>query len=378
MAIRLSLFYAAVFLVVGVMLPFWPVWLKSRGLDATEIGLLLAAGSWIRAFTNPFIAQFADQRGQLKAMLIFLGWGALLTHALFFLPGGFWVLLLISVPSTMLFFAMIPIGDAITMLKVREGTLDYGRVRLWGSLTFIVAATGGGYLLEGQPDRMILWMVIAALALLVVSCHLVPAAPTAGAQRFSAPFAAILKNRNLMVFVAAAALIQAGHAVYYGFATLHWQSAGLDAAIIGALWAEGVVAEIILFIYSGKLVRRLGPVTFLALAAIAGIIRWTVLGTTTELPALIAVQGFHAFTFGAAHVAVMHFIAREVPVEFSATAQSLYSSFAVGTTMALAMLASGWLYGHYEESAFLAMAGLTLVGGLTLLGLRTGPNPART
>lgn len=378
MAFRLSLFYAAVFLVIGVMLPFWPVWLKSRGLDAAEIGLMLSAGMWIRAFTSPVIAQVADRRGQLKNMLILLAWGALATHALFFLPGGFWTLLLVSIPSTMMFTAVIPLGDAVTMLKVREGVLDYGRVRLWGSLTFIAGATGGGYLLQDQPDQTILWMVIAALALLVVSCHLVPATQTAGAHRFSAPFAAILKNRKLLIFIAAAALIQASHAVYYGFATLHWQAAGLDAVIIGALWAEGVVAEIVLFIYSGKLVQRMGPVAFLALAAITGIIRWSVLGGTTELPALIAVQGFHAFTFGAAHVAAMHFIAREIPAEFTATAQSLYSSFAVGTSMALAMLASGWLYNRYEGTAFFAMAGLTLVGGLILIGLRPSPNPART
>lgn len=375
MAFRLSLFYAAVFLTVGVMLPFWPVWLKSRGLDAAEIGLLLSAGMWIRAFTNPVIAQLADRRGQLKAMLIILSWGALATHALFFLPGGFWMLLLVSVPSTMMFTAVIPIGDAVTMLKVREGLLDYGRVRLWGSLTFIVGATGGGYLLKDQPEQMILWMIIAALALLVVSCHLAPATQTGGAHRFSAPFAAIVKNRKLMIFMIAAAFIQASHAAYYGFATLHWQAAGLDAAIIGALWAEGVVAEIILFLYSGKLVQRMGPVAFLALAAITGIIRWSVLGSTTELPALIAVQGFHAFTFGAAHVAAMHFIAREIPAEFTATAQSLYSSFAVGTSMAMAMLAAGWLYNRYDSAAFLAMAGLALVGGLILIGLRAAPKP---
>lgn len=376
MAFRLSLFYAAVFLTVGVMLPFWPVWLKSRGLTATEIGLLLSAGMWIRAFTNPVIAQIADRRGQLKGMLIVLSWGALLTHLLFFLPGGFWILLLISVPSTMMFTALIPLGDAVTMLKVRESALDYGRVRLWGSLTFIVAATGGGYLLNDQPAQMILWMIIAALALLVVSCHLAPATQTSGAHRFSAPFAAVLRNRKLLLFMAAAALIQASHAVYYGFATLHWQAAGLDATVIGALWAEGVIAEVILFIYSGKLVQRMGPVAFLALAAITGVIRWSILGATTDLPALIAVQGFHAFTFGAAHVAAMHFIAREVPAEFTATAQSLYSSFAVGTSMAMAMLAAGWLYGRYEGTAFFAMAGLTLLGGILLIGLRASPTPS--
>lgn len=377
MAFRLSFFFAAIFLVVGIMLPFWPVWLKARGLTDIEIGLLLSAGMWLRAFTNPLLAQIADRRGRPDQLLIALGWGALISHLFYYPVYGFWPLLTISLIAYMLFSPLMSLGDAVTMLKVRDGALDYGRVRLWGSLTFIAAATLGGHLIEGRPADFILWLVIASLILTVVACHLMPPARTAGSKKFFAPLREIARNRKLILFMLAAGLLQASHGVYYGFATLHWQAAGLSAGVIGALWAEGVVAEIVLFAFSGRLVRIFGPVGLLWLAAAAGLIRWFALGTTEALPVLIAVQGLHAFTFGAAHIAAMHYIAATVPASHGATAQSLYSSTAQGCIMAASMLASGWLYAAFSGGAFIAMAVMSLVGGLLAIPIWLKEKQAR-
>ena len=369
MAFRLSFFFAAIFLVVGVMLPFWPVWLKSRGLTEIEIGLLLSAGMAVRAFTNPLLAQLADRRGRPDQLLIMLGWGALIGHLFYFPFHGFWPLLVVSVFAYMLFSPLMSLGDSVTMLKVREGLLDYGRVRLWGSLTFILAASLGGYLIEGRPVDLILWLVIGAMILTVIGCHLMPVAQTQGTKKFFAPLRDLSRNRRLIAFMVSAGVLQASHGVYYGFATLHWQAAGISSGVIGALWAEGVIAEIILFAYAARLVRLFSPIGLLWLAAIAGLIRWCTLGTTEALPALIAVQGLHAFTFGAAHIAAVHYIAATVPASHGATAQSLYSSTAQGCIMAASMVASGWLYGHLGGSAFYAMALFSLVGGLLAVPL---------
>lgn len=369
MAFRLSFFFAAVFLVIGILLPFWPVWLKSRGLTEVEIGLMLSAGMWIRAFTNPLLAQVADQRGRPDQLLLALGWGALVAHLLYFPAHGFWPLLAVSLIAHMLFSPLMSLGDTITMLKVREGLLDYGRVRLWGSLTFILAATSGGYVIEGRPANTILWLVIGTLVLTVLACHLMPAARTEGSKQFFAPLREIARNRPLIAFMLAAGLLQASHGVYYGFATLHWHAAGLSAGVIGALWAEGVIAEIILFAFSGRVVRLFGPLGLLGLATAAGLIRWGVLGVTASLSALIAVQGLHAFTFGAAHIAAIHYIGATVPASYSATAQSLYASTAQGCIMAASMLLSGWLYGSFGGNAFFAMAAVSVSGGLLAVAL---------
>ncbi|MDA1323584.1 MAG: 3-phenylpropionate MFS transporter [Proteobacteria bacterium] len=369
MAFRLSFFFAAIFLVVGIMLPFWPVWLKSRGLTEIEIGLLLSAGMAVRAFTNPLLAQLADRRGRPDLLLVALGWGALIGH-LFYIPfHGFWPIFAVSIIAYMLFSPLMSLGDSVTMLKVREGLLDYGRVRLWGSLTFILAASLGGFVIEGRPVDLILWLVIGTLVVTVIACHLMPVAQTEGTKQFFAPLREITRNRKLILFMLAAGLLQASHGVYYGFATLHWQAAGLSAGVIGALWAEGVIAEIILFAFAARLVRLVGPIGLLWLAAFSGLVRWCTLGTTEALPVLIAVQGLHAFTFGAAHIAAVHYIAATVPASYGATAQSLYSSTAQGCLMATAMVASGWLYGHFGGTAFFAMAVISAAGGLLALAL---------
>src|SRR5690606_7198539 len=165
-------------------------------------------------------------------------------------------------------------------------------------------------------------------------------------------------------FMLTGGILQASHGVYYGFATLHWREIGLGAGTIGALWAEGVIAEVALFAVSARLLRRFEPAGLLLMAAAAGIVRWTVLGLAESLPILAAAQLLHAFTFAAAHVAAIHFIARAVPPSYAATAQSLYASTALGCTLAASMLASGWLFEAFRGQAFLAMAAVSLAGGV--------------
>lgn len=370
MAFRLSLFYGSIFLVIGVMLPFWPLWLEARGMTPEQIGMLLAAGMIVRAFASPLIAQAGDRRGRPDRMLVALGWASVAAYALFAAAHGFWALLAVTVVSTMAFTAMIPIGDAVTMLKVREGALEYGRVRLWGSITFIAAAAAGGTIIAGRPESTILWLILGALALTAIACHLVPHARTdGGGSDAKAPILTLLRDGRFVAFTVCASLLQASHGVYYGFATIHWRAAGLGETVIGALWAEGVIAEIVLFALAGRVMARVGPAKLLAVAAAGGTLRWCVLGLTTELPALVAVQWLHAATFGAGHLAAMYFIARHVPAGRGGTAQSLYSSTAVGIAMGLSTMASGALYGTLGGHAFLAMAALSLAGGAGAVAL---------
>jgi len=365
MATRISFFYGALFLVIGVILPFWPVWLESRGLGPAEIGFVISAGMWVRAFSNPLLAQFADRFGRPDRLMIALAWVSLAVHFLFFPADGFWALLAVSIPATMLLFALMPLGDAVTMLKVRDGVVDYGRVRLWGSITFIATASFSGLFLEGRHPDAILWLIIGFIALTVAACHFLPRTDTPGNRDFFAPVKAVLASPPVLVFMLGAALVQASHGVLYGFATIHWREAGISEGVIGALWAEGVIAEIILFAISGALLKKLQPVHFLILAALAGIVRWVILAETTALPALVAAQLLHAFTFGATHLAGLHFIARMIPANYAATAQSIYSSTAVGGAMAISTMAAGVLYENFGGQAFYAMAAMCVAGMIT-------------
>ena len=364
----LGLFYAAAFLYVGVHLPFWPVWLASRGVEAAEIGILLSAAAWIRAVVPPLIAHGADRRGERKRVIVLLLAATCLAYLAYTGAHGFWPLLAVGALAAACFSAVIPLGENLAMLAARQRGFDYGRVRLWGSLTFIAGAAFGGRLLAGRPDDLVLWLVLAALALTLAASFALPDVRPPPARGPGPPSSDLLRNRVFVVFLCAAGLIQASHAAYYGFATLHWRAAGLDDGTIGALWAEGVVAEVALFAFSGAVVARLGPLRLLGIAAVAGILRWSVLGLSTDLAVLAAVQLLHAATFAAAHLAAMHFLQRAIPAAWSATAQSLYAGFAMGVAMGLAMIAAGQLYAAFGGAAFHAMAAMAAAGGgLTLV-----------
>ena len=163
------------------------------------------------------------------------------------------------------------------------------------------------------------------------------------------------------MFVISASLLQASHAVYNGFSTLHWKESGIKEQLIGALWVEGVFAEILLFSISGFLIARIGPIKLLAIAGVCGLVRWTVLAQSTDIYALLSTQVLHALTFGAVHLGAMHFIASNAPAGRTATAQGIYTSIS-GLIMGLAMVGAGSLYELFRGQAFYAMVLISALG----------------
>jgi PPP family 3-phenylpropionic acid transporter len=262
----------------------------------------------------------------------------------------------------------MPLGDAATLAAVREEGADYGRIRLWGSIAFILAAAGSGAALGWLPaavpgGNVVLGLVLAAALVLLLACLVVPQRQAArgGGARWAA-LARMARDRRFWLFTAAAAMLQSSHQLYYGFGTLYWRTLGFSDAAIGGLWAEGVVAEIALFWYGGRLAARLGPLGLMALGGGAGILRWSLTGITPDLGAAAALQWLHALTFGASHLGAMYFMARTVPPAAAASAQSLYAGLSSGIGSGLVMLAAGRLYAGFGGAAYLFMAGLSALG----------------
>jgi MFS transporter, PPP family, 3-phenylpropionic acid transporter len=177
----------------------------------------------------------------------------------------------------------------------------------------------------------------------------------------------LLRRRAYVLVLLAGSLVQSSHAVLYGFSTLHWTAHGIDSFTIALLWATGVIAEIVLFAFGGRMVARMGSGWLFALAGGAGVLRWIVSGLTVSPLLLAPVQALHALTFGAAHLGAMQFMSRAVPPQLSATAQSLYSAIAVGGTYGLAMWLSGGLYAALGGGAFHVMAAMSAAG--TVVGV---------
>ena len=377
-ALRISIYYTAMFGMVGVSMPFYPVWLESRGLDAAEIGFLLSCTMWVRVFSNPIATSLADRIGQRRMVMASLAAAGVLAACFFPLVSGFWPVLLVAMVQTTLWAPVMPLGDNLVLLTARERGLDYGRLRLWGSVSFIATSAGAGALLAGRPEDLIIYLIIGLLAVTFMSTLTLPDAPRMpAASRPRAPVRALLRNPIFLLFVAAAALNAASHSVLTGFATIHWRAAGLTDETIGVLWAMGVVAEIGLFAIGGRLASRLGPIGLFAVGAVAGVVRWIGTAMTTDLVALLALQSLHALTFGATHLGAMTFISRAIPQHYSATAQGLYSSLSMGLVVGLTMMASGALYQALSGTAFLVMAVLSLASLIaTVLLARVWPQRA--
>ncbi|MDZ3836954.1 MAG: MFS transporter [Rhodospirillales bacterium] len=356
-AARLAAFYFAFLAVYGVQIPFWPVWLAAHGLGPTDIGVIVAVGVGARLIGNLVTAHVADRSGERRRLMLALAVAGLAAYGLFVLVDGFWGILAVSIVSSLLFPPIMALGESLTMTGVGRFGLDYGRIRLWGSLSFILAAAVSGHVLVEAPPSAILWMVLATVAATALACAVLPDLRTDAAPVSAGlPLTRVLADRGLILMLAAAGLIQGSHAVYYAFGTLHWQAAGISDDVIGLLWAEGVVCEIVLFAAGGAVLRRVRPPWLIAIAGGLAVLRWLVLGTTTALPAVVAVQALHAFSYGAAHLGAIHVIAKAVAPALSATTQSLYAALVMGLALGSMLLAAGPLYEAFGGGAYFAMA----------------------
>ena len=360
--VRLALFYAGAFTVTGVFLPFWPVWLEAQGLSPTEIGYVIAAGFWPRVVSNLVIARQSDHWGERRRLMAVLTGVTLLGLTLFALVDRLAWFLMLSAITGASWASILPLGEALALKEAKRAGLDYGRVRLWGSLTFILAAIGAGLWVERSGAPIVLGLLLGAVGLTLLACLLLP--EDARPERGTAPprLRRLLEQQGFLWFIGAAGLIQVSHAVYYGFATLHWRAAGFGETTIGWLWAEAVAAEVLLFWWAGALLRRLDPVRLLGLAGALTVLRWLLTASSVELPVLLLAQALHAASFGAAHLAAMHHLRDTTPADLQASAQGVYAAFGFALPFGLITPVAGWLYGVAGGGAFLAMAALALLG----------------
>mgnify|MGYP002713053514 CR=1 FL=1 len=360
--------FVALFAAGGIVLPFWPYWLGSQGFSANEVALVLAVCTAARVVLAPGISAIADASGNRKRVLFLVALAFLCGLVPFFNLSGFWSILLLWTVVGTLFTTMIPMSDSLSVVATKQLGLDYGRARLWGSLSFIVVSTAAGWFLSGRSADAVLWMLMLAAAVICCAVLLLPnlKTPTTTGKAAMA-FAEALRQPGFLGFLGVTSMLLASHAVLYGFGTLHWTAAGHSETVVGMLWAEGVILEVLVFAFGGWLLRHLNITGLFLFAVVAGVIRWTVLGVTTDLVWLFLVQALHAGTFAAAHLASVTFIGRSMPDHLGSTAQGLFDACAMGIVFAVAMWGGGTLYDAFGGHAFWAMAAMSGIGGVLLL-----------
>jgi PPP family 3-phenylpropionic acid transporter len=328
------------FILPGIQMPFFPVWLTAKGLDAGMIGIVLAMPVVARVLAIPVITREADRRDAVRAVLILASLASLAGYTLVGLSAGAAAILITYTLTSFFSTPLMPLAETYALKGLMARKRAYGPVRLWGSFAFIAGNFAAGFAADVFPANYLIWLMVAASALVALAAWaLAPLASNLPERDVrEVPRVKLLRDPAFIVVLAAASLIQASHAVFYGFSAVQWHAAGLDGTFIAALWALGVAAEIVLFAVQARLPPVFTPTVLLLIGALAAIVRW--LGMALDPPALALpwLQMLHALSFGATHLGTLMFVAHHAPAGQAATAQG-YLAIAVGVAMAYAAMA---------------------------------------
>lgn len=368
-ATRLAAYYAASFMLIGVQMPFFPVWLEAKGLDAAEIGLILAAPAFVRVVAVPLLTRMADRRGALREALVAASFAAAAGYVAVGLSDGALAILIALSLASIAFTPIFALSDALTLKSLKLHGGSYGGIRLWGSAAFIAANLGAGLLLDIIAPVQLIWAIVAsAILAALVSLWIAPVSGAAATSELPAA-PPLWRDPAFLAVIAAAALIQSSHAVYYGFSTIAWKTAGFDGISIGLLWAIGVIAEIVLFAVSGRLPPAFTPQLLLLIGAAGGVLRWGLMALDPPGWSLPLLQCLHAATFGTTHLGLIGYIAHHAPERFAATAQG-YFAILSGLLLGVSTGLAGFLYERFGDASYAAMAVTAALGGAILIAAR--------
>jgi PPP family 3-phenylpropionic acid transporter len=363
-AARLALFYGALFGLVGTHLPFFPVWLKAIGIDASWIGIITAVPSVTRFTVLPFITGLAEKRRALRGAMIATAFASALGFAIIGSLHQPLAILLVYAVTACLWTPMTPLTDAYALKGVSRYGLNYGPLRLWGSAAFVVGALACGLLVDIIAAKHLIWVIAAVAGLgALVSLGLQPLEVANTARSATSGATALLRDPGFLAIIVAAALIQGSHAAYYTFASIAWQNAGLGGLTIAGLWALGVIAEIALFALSPRF--TLSPANLVVIAALSAVARWLITAQEPPLPVLAAVQLAHGLTFGLTQIGTMGLMVQHVPGHVMARGQG-YLTACTGIVTSIASVLCGAIYARHGQGVYYLMAAMALVSAVVM------------
>jgi PPP family 3-phenylpropionic acid transporter len=373
-AVRAATFSILMFFANGIYLPFFPVWLASKGLGPREISAVLALSLVARILASPALVAFADSLPSLRvagALYAFLA--AALFVVPFFVP-GFWSILFFTGASLMFWSALAPFTEAVILFGVRQHGIDYARVRLWGSAGFMAGSLVAAAAAERFTGDAVMIVMVAAFVAAGVTALVSPRvpAPPVAAEKFGLKKA--FSDPTLRRALLAGSLTLGAHGVFYSFGTLYWQEKGFSSTLIGALWAYSVAVEVTLFGVATKLLPGWGARRFILAGCVAAFVRWSLFPFATEPVIAFALQTLHAATFGMTHLGIMMAIGAVATPGHTARLQAAYQ-FSAGVALAAAMAAGGPLFRFSPVVAFLAAAAIMLPAAYLANGLPRGLQP---
>lgn len=342
---RLSGFYFFYFAALGALVPFFGLYLKELGYSALAIGQLLAIPMATKVISPPLWGWLGDHLGQ-RMRLVRLG--SFLTFVTFvpvFYTSSYWPLVLGMTLFSFFWNAVLPQFDAVTLRFLDSQVFRYSRIRVWGSVGFVLVVLLMGAAVDARGPGVILPVLFWLFAAGWVSTFVIQDPDPVPHPENQAHILRLLLDHRILAFLIGCFLMQMGHGLYYAFYSIHLEAVGHSKTLIGGLWALGVGAEVLVFLSMHRLLARFGARFLLLLSFLLAALRWLITGLFPEhLGLMVFAQLLHAATFGVFHAAAIHLVHGFFVGRHQGRGQAIYNSLSFGLGGALGSLGAGWMW----------------------------------
>ena len=365
---RLSRFYFFYYFFVGSFVPYWGIYLQSENFSPSSIGILLSLFQISRIVAPNFWGWLADHSGhRVKWIKLTSFLGLIGFIGLFWAKGFFWIFLVMSALS-LFTSSTLPLAESLTLAHLATTDGHYSRIRLWGSIGFIVASLFLGYLIDLQGINILLWGLLITQAIIFFLSNTIPEAKEIHHKKNNLPIWKIIKTPSVVALLIGCTLMVSAHGVLYNFYSIYLKEHGYSSATIGWLWAVGVICEIFIFMLMPKILRRYSLKTILLISLFLGVIRFILIGASPDhFYLLLIAQMFHAATFGSFHAASIEVIAYFFKGRNQSRGQAIYNSVAYGIGGTIGGLGGGYLIQYLGgQLGFMISAISPLIGFIVI------------
>jgi len=367
--IALSVYYFVLFVGMGSVIPFFPVWLQSINFDEHQISIIVATPAIVLVLITWFVGNLADRAGDWRTTIVAIYYLVAVLMTGLFWTHQFHAVLLLWTLSGALQMAMAPVLDAASIRMARQRNIAFHRIRAFGSAGFIVGVLMSGFIFDSLGIERFLWMLVSLGWLRAVLGHTLPKF-RAGIERLK-PVADSTDYQRLrepwfILVLLGSALIQGSHGYYYTFGSVMWLDAGYSESLVSMLWALGVIVEVAVMWGFSALAKQYSARKLLVVAGLFACIRWAVFGFDPSFVVLLVAQTLHGITFAILFLATVNFIANWTSTQIAATAQSVSSAMNT-TLLSLVTLLSGAVHILLNVKGYWLMLLLCVAGVLSIL-----------
>ncbi len=341
---RLSRFYFFYYFFVGSFVPYWGIYLQSENFSPSSIGILLSLFQISRIVAPNFWGWLADHTGhRVKWIKLTSFLGLIGFIGIFWAKGFFWIFL-VMLALSLFTSSTLPLAESLTLAHLATTDGHYSRIRLWGSIGFIVASLFLGYLIDLQGINILLWVLLIAQAIIFFLSNTIPETQDIQHKTNDLSIWKIIKTPSVIALLLGCTLMVSAHGVLYNFYSIYLKDHGYSSGTIGWLWAVGVICEILIFMAMPKILRRYSLKAILLMSLFLGVIRFILIGASPDhLYLLFIAQMFHAATFGSFHAASIEVIAYYFKGRNQTRGQAIYNSVAYGIGGTIGGLGGGYL-----------------------------------